>query len=250
MKDHKLVGLETRVAACQDQLVVSKAAVDTSEHRMTKELENYCHQIRGVLSSYQSLEHTRINIMKTLILDSIDAEEELASRKFELVKQLRVNINTIDARKDVDYFIKLNQSPSDPWQLMSGNVGRVVSKDLFPEESDAQSGNPMYSGYLPAEARGRLRSEVMGRQKARPYSLEVQKHSSARVQSNSDFVEAEGERGGSMLTGSFDQFQQHVSDQNLLETEDQRRRKSRVPPRASESEEDEEGEGEGGKLNT
>lgn len=50
MKDHKLVGLETKVAECKNQVAISEAAVKSFEYNMTKDLEHYCRQIRKILS--------------------------------------------------------------------------------------------------------------------------------------------------------------------------------------------------------
>jgi hypothetical protein len=50
MKDHKLVGLESKVLECLNNITISKAAVESSQYSMNKDLEHYCRQIRGILS--------------------------------------------------------------------------------------------------------------------------------------------------------------------------------------------------------
>jgi hypothetical protein len=50
MKDHKLVGLESKELECLNNITISKAAVESSQYSMNKDLEHYCRQIRGILS--------------------------------------------------------------------------------------------------------------------------------------------------------------------------------------------------------
>jgi len=158
------------------------------------------------------LEHTRINVMKTLIMDSIDADQELASRKLKLVQELKGNVECIDARKDVDYFIKSNQSPpTGSWASVSGNIGRVISKDLFPDDDNEKSGNPMYSGYLPGNSRARLRSK-----NNRPDSLQVQKHYSGTTRSPISSSGNGSNNSRDHLAQSWTQFQQHVTNEHSL----------------------------------
>ena len=202
MKDHKLVGLESRLSACKEQAMLTKVAVQVAENSMEKVLEHYCCQIRAILSTYQSLEHTRINITKTLVMDAIDAEEELHTRKLELVKKLREDVEKIDPRKDVDYFIKSNQSPSDPWSKMSGNIGRVISSDLVPDPAD--NVNPMHSGFLIESTRVRLRGSIS----KRPDSMQVNRHASERLQSEDQ------------LALSWQQFQAQYADTGVVDHPD------------------------------
>ena len=202
MKDHKLVGLESRVRDSNEQVALTTAAVNAASHSMERDLEHYCCQIRGILSSYQSLEHTRINITKTLIMDAIDAEEELNTRKSELMAELRKDVSNIDPRKDVDYFIKQNQynfTPHSygPWSKISGNIGTVISSELLPEP-EMDNVNPAYhSGFLSENTRTRL---CRGSQSTRPDSLQVNRHASERVQSEDQ------------LALSWQQFQAQYSD--------------------------------------
>ena len=216
MKDHKMVGLESRLMASEEQVMLTKQAVASSETSMQLDLEHYVGQVRGILSNYQSLEHTRVNITKTLIIDAIDSEEELLTRKLELLKALRKETEQMDARKDVNYFIKSNAPTTDPWQKISGNVGRIVSSELWLDDDEDSSSNPMYNGVLPKSSRARLRSTTK-----RPDSLQVNRHASERV--------ASGEKRNAVLstkqaaTGkkkdelslSWDQFHQQYSEEQL-----------------------------------
>ena len=215
MKDHKMVGLESRLTATQEQVMLTRQAVASSETSMQLDLDHYVGQVRGILSNYQSLEHTRINITKTLIIDAIDSEEELLMRKLELLKTLRKETEKIDARTDVDYFIKSNTLTTDPWKKISGNLDRIVSSELDVDEQD--SSNPLYVGVLPLSTRARLRSTTR-----RPDSLQVNKHSSARIISARVASEslAEVQVIRDELSLSWDQFQQQYSEENLIEHPD------------------------------
>jgi hypothetical protein len=158
-------------------------------------------------TSYQSLEHTRINIMKTLITDSIDAEEEFATRKLKLVQKLRRNIECIDARKDVEYFIKSNISPPQgSWSNVSGNIAQVISTDLVSNE--ALSGNSFFNSPLSPDLRSRLRS-----QHPRPDSLQVHKHDSIEKSESGISVTKSTEQ---QLSLSWKQFHIQVNNEHTL----------------------------------
>ncbi len=129
MKDHKLVSLELRVKKNRENLHDARRAVLTSEEILEGERREYKEAISGLLSEYEAVECTRLQLTKALYLDAIEAEKELNVHRLKLLADLEKKIRAMDARSDLDYFVRANRVVGSRWSKISGNVP-VISRGI------------------------------------------------------------------------------------------------------------------------